>query len=64
MEPCWKRRTTNTVEQLNEHILRSGVMNADDISCFLTLCATHSVHYATAGMASIWGRRPLAPSSP
>ena len=54
-----ERWLPNTVEQIHEHMVRSGIMTADDVSSFLTLSADRSAYYAAAGMASVWGRRPL-----
>jgi hypothetical protein len=50
--------TRGTVEQLGEPLVRTGLVNADDLSRFLDISAERSTHYTPPSMASVWGRRP------
>jgi SAM-dependent methyltransferase len=50
--------TRGTVEHLREPLMRTGVLSGDDVEGLLALTADRTAHYATAPIASVWGRRP------
>jgi len=47
-----------TVEQLAEHMVRTGLVTASDIESVLAMTADRSCHYAPSPMVTAWGQRP------